>query len=349
MYFASDNRGPVPQEILDALTAANTGYTGGYGSEDLMTTVRQQVRDVFEAPDAEVFLVTTGTAANALALATLVDPYDTVFCSKLAHVHMDECNAPEFFTGGAKLTLVGDGDKLTPEALKHAIEEEENRGVHGPQRGAVTITQVTERGNVYSLAELSALCQTAKSYGLPVHLDGARFANAAVALDCTAAEMSWKLGVDAVSFGGTKNGLLGVEAVVLFDKTKAREFELRRKRGGHLLSKHRYLSAQMHAYLTNDLWRRLARAANDNAQYLLNGLTKRADIHIVNAVQANMIYFEAPRALHQSLQAEGLDYDVQGGDLHTGPSEMLLLGRFVCDWGLPKQDIDRFLNHLDRQ
>ena len=272
MFFASDNSGPVHPQIMAALAAGNDGYAMPYGADPIMDGVRNRIREIFEAPDAAVYLVATGTAANALALATMSHPWQTVFCSPIAHIQEDECNAPEFYMGGAKLTLVSGGDKMTPEALRASIQGEETRGVHGPQRGPVSITQVTERGGVYSLAELKALCDVAKAFNLPVHLDGARFANAQVALGCSAADMTWKVGVDAVSFGATKNGAMGVEAVVFFDPEKAWEFELRRKRGAHLFSKHRYLSAQMQGYLADDLWLDSAAKANASAAKLAIGL-----------------------------------------------------------------------------
>ena len=242
MFFASDNAGPVPQQILDAMSAANAGYQSAYGADTIMDQVRAQIRDIFEAPEAAVYLVATGTAANSLALATLTQPFQTVFCTPVAHIHEDECNAPEFYSGGAKLTLVGQSAKFDLAELRRAIETEESRGVHGPQRGPISLTQVTEKGTVYSLDEIRAICDLAHSFDLPVHMDGARFANALVSLGCSAADMTWKAGIDAVSFGGTKNGLMGVEAVIFFDPKHAWEFELRRKRGAHLFSKHRYLS-----------------------------------------------------------------------------------------------------------
>jgi len=272
MYFASDNSGPVHAQVMAALSQANQGYAMGYGDDPQMGQVRDRLREIFEAPEAAIYLVTTGTAANVLALSTLCSPWQTVFCSPTSHIHEDECNAPEFFTGGAKLTLVPGGDKMTPGALRGVIEGEENRGVHGPQRGPVSITQVTERGSVYSLEELQALTGVAKDFGLPVHMDGARFANALVKLGCSPAQMTWKIGVDALSFGGTKNGCMGVEAVIFFDPEHAWEFELRRKRAAHLVSKHRYLSAQMLGYLTDDLWLETARTANDNCARLVAGL-----------------------------------------------------------------------------
>lgn len=342
MFFASDNSGPVPQAVLDTLAEANDGYARGYGAEPLMDEVRQRIRDLFEAPEAAVYLVATGTAANSLALATLVEPFDTIFCAPVAHIEEDECNAPEFYTGGAKLTLTGDSDRISPAALIKAIESQGNRGVHGPRRGAVSLTQVTEFGNTYTPDHLGELCRIAKSYGLPVHLDGARLANAIVAESCSAADMTWRLGVDVAVFGGTKNGLMGVEAVVMFDPAKAQEFELRRKRAGHLFSKHRYLSAQMAAYLRDDLWRDLATRANVNGAYLFDAMQDARDVTILNDVTTNMIFFDAPRHLHQHLLDSGVVYNITKGDMERAGPDDLLTGRLVCDWALPKAQIDRF-------
>jgi threonine aldolase len=344
MYFASDNAGPAHPEVMQALLDANSGYAMPYGADDLMTDVTAKLREIFEAPEAEVFLVATGTAANSLALATLCQPFETVFCSRTAHIHEDECNAPEFFSGGAKLTLVGDDDKMTPDTLRAAIEAEEIRGVHGPQRGPVAITQVTERGNLYSLAEIETLCSVARDFKLSVHLDGARFANALVALNCAPADMTWRAGVDAVSFGATKNGCPGVEAVIFFDGAKAWEFELRRKRGAHLFSKHRYLSAQMRAYLSDDLWLRSARAANANAARLAEGLTT-GGAEVFNDVRGNMVFARMPRAVHQRLHEAGAVYYLWDGPLE-GPADEMVMARFVCDWSLGDEDLTRFLTLL---
>lgn len=342
MYFASDNSGPVHPAVMTALAEANQGYAMAYGGDLLTETVQTRLRDIFEAPAAAVHLVATGTAANALALATLTRPFETVFCAPTAHIHEDECNAPEFFTGGAKLTLVPGTDKMTPSALRETIEREENRDVHGPQRGPVSITQVTERGSVYALDELAALTQVAKSYGLPVHLDGARLANAVVALGCTPAEMTWKLGVDAVSFGGTKNGCMGVEAVIFFDPARAREFELRRKRGAHLFSKHRYLSAQMAGYLADDLWLDLARRANIAAAELAAGLTE-AGAEFLFPPEANMIFASFPRAAHRRLQQAGARYHIWSGDPNGTDPDDMLAARLVCDWSASRENTQKFL------
>ncbi|MGH1416024.1 MAG: threonine aldolase family protein [Pelagimonas sp.] len=345
MFFASDNSGPAHPSVLEAIAKANEGYTFGYGNDDLTRDVADQIRTLFEAPEAAVYLVPTGTAANALALSILCQPFDTVFCSDRAHIHEDECNAPEFYTGGAKLTLVPGGDRMTPERLRTAIEGEENRGVHGPQRGAVSITNVAEIGNVYTLAEMKALCDIAKGFDMPVHLDGARFAQACAALDCSPAEMSWKLGIDVAVFGGTKNGLMGVEAVVIFDPKLAYQFELRRKRGGHLFSKHRYLAAQMQAYLADDLWLDLARRANSSAARLYAGLQDNG-VTVLTQAPANVIFFELALGQHKALMAAGANYYLMGDE--NGSDDTIVTGRLVCDWSIGHAGVDAFLAELNR-
>jgi len=344
MHLASDNTGPVHPNIMAALASANDGYAMPYGADGPMARVTALVRKAFEAPKAAVYLVATGTAANSLILATLCQPFQTVFCTPEAHIHEDECNAPEFYSGGAKLTLVPSVDaKMTPETLRTAIEAEETRGVHGPQRGPVSITQATERGTVYSVAEIAALTEVAKSFGLPVHLDGARFANALVTLGVSPAEMTWKAGVDAVSFGGTKNGCMGVEAVIFFDPAHAWEFELRRKRGAHLFSKNRYLAAQMEAYLTDDLWLETAKAANGAAARLARGLKQVPGVTLQYEPGANMLFADFPRAAHQRLHDAGAQYYVWAGSLAGDDPAEMLTARLVCDWSIPEAEIDRFV------
>lgn len=343
MFFASDNAGPVHPKVMQALVDANHGYASGYGADLIMADVRARVREIFEAPEAAVYLVATGTAANSLLLATLSNPWETIFCADISHVQEDECNAPEFYTG-AKLTLVPTvAAKMTPDALRRAILRENSRGVHGPQRGPVTITQATEKGSVHSLAELQALTGVAREYGLKAHMDGARFTNALVHLGCSAAEMTWKAGIDAVSFGGTKNGLMGVECCIIFDPALAWEFELRRKRGAHLFSKHRYLSAQMLAYLTDDLWLDMARAANARMARMFTGLRQIAGVQIDIAPQANLIFARLPRSAHQRLHAAGAVYYVWDGDHESGDPDEMLTARFVCDWSATDQSVDDLL------
>lgn len=343
MFFASDNAGPVHPEIMDAMARANNGYAMPYGADALMDQVRAQIRETFEAPEAAVYLVATGTAANVLALATLSQPFQTIFCSNRAHIHEDECNAPEFFSGGAKLTLVPTNDaKMTPHNLRKAITGEGTRGVHGPQRGPVSITNVTECGTVYSVPELRALTQVAREFDLPVHLDGARFANAVAATGASPAEMSWKSGVDVLSFGGTKNGAMGVEAVIFFDPKHAWEFELRRKRGAHLFSKHRFLSAQMSAYLNDGLWLDLATRANAANARLARGLKSIENLEYVHEPQANISFAKWPRASHRRLHDAGAMYYIMNGQLNGDNPDCALMARMVCDWSATNENIDRF-------
>jgi len=342
MHFASDNTGPVHPQVLAALSAANEGHAMPYGADPITLAVEEKIRRVFEAPEARVFLCGIGTAANVLLLATLAEPWSAIFCSECAHIHEDECNAPELFTGGAKLVPVGhEAGKISPQALRAAIEGEEVRGVHGPKRGPVALTQATEKGAVYSLEELAALSGLAKEFGLPVHMDGARFANALVHLGCTPAEMTWKAGVTALSFGGTKNGLMGVEAMVLFDPEKAEELEYRRKRGAQLFSKGRYLAAQMQAYLEDDLWLESARTANARAAQLARGV-EAAGGRLVAPQQSNLIFADLPRRVHRRLMGEGAVYHIWEGSLEGDDPEEMLTARLVCDWSIGENDVARF-------
>jgi threonine aldolase len=338
MRFASDNTSGAAPEIMAAILRANEGYEPSYGADATMDRVTALVRDLFQAPEATVYLVATGTAANALAIATYCPPWSAVFCHTHAHIAEDECNAPEFYSG-AKLVLVpGDQGKMTPETLATALARTGEGGVHGVQRGMLSLTNVTEAGSVYSAGEISALTKLAKAHGLPCHLDGARFANALVTTNATPAEMTWQAGIDVLSLGGTKNGCLGVEAVVLFDPAKAWEFELRRKRGGHLFSKHRFLSAQMEAYLTDGLWLQLAAQANAMGQRLAAGLkTKGAT---VPPAPANMLFPDWPTGTHDRLEAAGaVYYRLPAPEGHER-------ARLVTSWSTTEADVDQFLAAL---
>lgn len=346
MFFASDNTSPVPPQVLEALTRANEGYASSYGTDPIMDDVRTRIREIFEAPDAAVYLVATGTAANALSLAICCPPWASVFCHRNAHVEEDECGAPEFYTGGAKLVLIdGDHARISPEGLRNAIGFTGRAGVHNVQRGMLTVTNATECGTVYSPAQVAELTAIAKESGLPCHMDGARFTNALVAADCTPAEMTWKAGIDVLSFGGTKNGLMGVEAVVIFDPEKAWEFELRRKRGGHLFSKHRYLSAQMQAYLQDDLWLKLARQANAAATRLSKGILTIKGATLLHPTDANAVFASWPRESHRRAHDGGAAYYFWPSNQSLdGPDTAPLSARLVCSWSTTDRDIDTFLD-----
>jgi threonine aldolase len=349
LNFASDNAGPVHPKVMEALTRANDGYAMPYGNDPISARAVEKVREIFEAPDAAVFFVATGTAANSLCLATFSRPWETVFCARFAHAHVDECNAPEFFAGGIKITTVGkEDDKFTADELEVAIGQWDPANIQNPAHGPVSITQVTERGTLYSLEEMSAISRVAKLHGLALHLDGARFANAAVALACSAADISWRVGVDAVSFGGTKNGLMGVEAVVIFDREKADEIGRRRKRAAHLFSKSRYLAAQMDAYLTDGLWRETAGAANAATALFAAGFVNVDGAKLAFTPQANMIYVWMPRAMHRRLTDEGVSYYIEQGQLQGEDPAEMLLGRFVCDWSTTEQSVNRCLEIAQR-
>lgn len=338
MFFASDNTSGAIPEVMSALTRANEGYARGYGADDIMARVTRQMRAIFEAPEAIVHLVATGTAANSLALATFIQPWQAVFCHTHAHIAEDECGAPEFFTNGAKLILVdGPHGKMVPDALSCALGQTGESGVHGVQRGILSLTNVTEAGTVYTLPEIAALTALAKAHGLPCHLDGARFANALVATGATPAEMTWKSGIDVLSFGGTKNGCLGVEAVVIFHPARDWEFQLRRKRGGHLLSKNRFLAAQIEGYLENDAWLRHAAHANAMGARLANGLARVASVRQRHPVQANMMFPEWDEGLHAKLEAAG-------GVYYRFPAPQGREGaRLVTSWSTTPDDVDRFV------
>lgn len=335
MRFASDNTSGAAPEVMAALVKANEGYERSYGADNAMARVTALVREIFEAPEAVVHLVATGTAANALAIATHCQPWGAVFCHTHAHIAEDECNAPEFYSG-AKLVLVpGDQGRMTPATLATALGSTGEGGVHGVQRGMLSLTNVTEAGTVYSPTDIAALTALAKEHSLPCHLDGARFANALVATGATPAEMTWKAGIDVLSLGGTKNGCLGVEGVVLFNPEKSWELELRRKRGGHLFSKHRYLSAQMEAYLTDNLWLRLAAKANAMGQRLAVGLRDKGAT--VPDVHANMMFPEWAEGTHARLEEAGAVYY----RFPAPPGRER--ARLVTSWSTTEADVDHFL------
>jgi len=304
--FCSDNASGAAPEILRALEAANDGWAMPYGNDDLTRRLQVRVQEIFET-DAVVLPVATGTAANVLCLSVMTPPYGAIYCHRESHINVDECGAPEFYSGGAKLVaLPGDHGKLTPATLEAAIVDAGD--VHSVQPAAVSLTNASEAGTVYTPQETRAIAEIAKAHGLGLHLDGARFANALVALGCSPAEATWKAGVDALALGATKNGVLAGELVVVFDPGKAEELGYRRKRGGHLFSKMRFLSAQLEAYLADDLWLRNARHANTMAAALAEGLAELPGVELSHPVEANEIFVTLPEPMIEGLFARGFQF-----------------------------------------
>jgi threonine aldolase len=304
IYFTSDNAAGMCPEVLQALIAANDGPAAAYGHDPLTQALEAQFAELFEYP-VTVLLVSTGTAANALSLAALTPPWGSVLCHADSHIQHDECGAPEFFTAGAKLQpLAGARGKLCPDALAAALRQKKG-DVHSVQPSAVSLTQATEVGSVYTLDELEAIGAVCRQAGVGLHMDGARFANALARLDCSPAEMTWQRGVDVLSFGASKNGAMAAEAIVVFDPGLARELAFRRKRAGHLLSKTRFCAAQLQGYLHDDAWLRHARHANAMAARLAHGLAAVPGVTLSAPVEANIVFCQLPEAVLSGLQAAG--------------------------------------------
>jgi threonine aldolase len=314
----SDNEAPVAPEILAAIEAANRGPAAAYGDDAFSQRLQQTFRSLFET-DLAVFPVATGTAANALSVAQLTPPYGAAFCHEHAHLNIDECGAPEFFSGGAKLVLLGGAHgRIDAGALARAIELSEVHDDHRVKPTALSLSQATECGTVYGLDQIRELTALARDANLRVHMDGARLANALQHLGCSPADATWRAGVDLLSFGATKNGALAAEAVVVFDRDLAEELGRRRKRAGHLLSKMRYVSAQLEAYVTDGLWLRLAARANGAAAKLAEGLQAIDGVELAHPVEANEIFAHIPPALAAGLEKAGIAFHpwADGRDLY---------------------------------
>ncbi len=312
MNFRSDNVTGIAPEIIAAIAAANTGDSPSYGADPITARVTRRFAEIFEH-EVAAFPLATGTAANALALATMVPPWGAVYCHEESHVQTDECGAPEFYAGGAKLIgLPGADAKLGPAAVEARMIEQ--GVVHHAQPAAISISQATEAGTLYTPAEVGVLGALARRYGLALHMDGARFANAVAALGCSPAEITWRAGVDVLSFGATKNGALAAEAVIFFDPEKAADFAFRQKRGGHLFSKMRFLSAQLDAYLADGLWLRNAMHANCVAARLAEDLAQIAGACLRYPTQANEVFVELPERAIRALAEAGFGFYRWGGE-----------------------------------
>ena len=305
--FRSDNDAGASVQILQALTECNTGPAYPYGADPWTKDVEAQLCRVFER-EVRVLLVSTGTAANALALAAMTPPWGSVHTHRMAHIYNDECGAPEFFGAGLKLMpSAGPGSLLDPEILRSELSVGLG-DVHSVQPSSVSITQATEDGQVYSPERVAAIGKVCRDMKAPLHMDGARFSNALVALGCTPARLTWQSGVDVLSFGATKNGALNAEALIVFNDALWDTLPFRRKRSGHLISKMRFIAAQMQAYLRDDLWLANARHANAMACRLSDGLTGVPGVALVVPTTTNILFVNFPQAMIDGLRKRGFDF-----------------------------------------
>jgi len=331
--FCSDNTAGVHPQILEAITRVNAiPNVMPYGNDEITAGVRQRLSDIFER-EVEIFAVATGTSANSLSLAALSPQWGAVFCHEMAHIQQDECGAPEFFTGGAKLMpLAGSDGKLHAAALDATLAAAGAGVVHHAQPAAVSLTQASECGTVYSAAEVGAIGEVCRKHKLGLHMDGARFANALVGLNVSAADITWRAGVDILSFGATKNGALAAEAIVVFDKALAATLPFRRKRAGHLFSKMRFLTAQLEAYLAEDLWLKSAGHSNAMARRLSDGLQALKGVRLLYPVQANEIFPIMPVAMKTRLEAAGFSfYEWPTPEARAGEIALRLVTAFSTD------------------
>jgi threonine aldolase len=340
MDFRSDNTAGAHPAILEALARANRGTASAYGEDPVSARLAQRFNELFER-EVAVFPVATGTAANALSLALYTPPWGAVYCHPHAHIQVSECGAPEAFSAGAKLVSVQAGPlyslgKLDADAVARAIHRE--GAVHAVQPAAVSISQPSEVGTLYTPAETAQLAELARRHGMVLHVDGARFANALVALAASPAELTWKAGVDVLSFGGTKNGCLAAEAVVLFQPERARELAFRRKRAGHLLSKQRFVAAQLEAYLEDELWLVNARHANAMAHALADGFSALG-VRVLGPVATNQVFAELSPCASATLRASGFQF-------YDWPTLGPEARRFVTAFDSRKADVDALLEEL---
>lgn len=346
MNFTSDNAYGVSPRIMRAIEAANSGPAAAYGDDVLSGRLDEAFGGLFET-EVAVIPVATGTAANALALSAHVPPYGVVLCHADSHILTSECGAVEFYGGGARLAgLAGADGKLHADGLRAALDGFAVGSQHHMQPAALSLTQATEAGTVYTAAETAALAGLAREAGLAVHMDGARFANAVAALDAAPAELTWRAGVDALSFGATKNGALAAEAVILFAPGRREEVIYRRKRGGHLLSKSRFVAAQLLAAIEDGHWLELAGAANARAARLADGLAS-GGMRLAWPVEANEVFCWLPRPLDERLRAAGALYHQWAGTAGAAGEGDDVLVRLVASCDTPEADIDRFLALVD--
>lgn len=332
--FASDNYSGICPEALEYMLQANQGSAPAYGNDEWTQKATDYFRQLFEI-ECEVFFVFNGTAANSLSLAALCQSYHSVICHETAHIETDECSAPEFASNGSKLLLAkGENGKLTPEAIEAIVSKRTD--IHFPKPKVISITQATELGTLYSVAELIAIKQVAQKYNLKIHMDGARFANAVVALNKSPAEITWKSGIDVLCFCGTKNGMAMGEAIIFFNKALAEDFEYRCKQAGQLSSKMRFISAPWLGLLETGAWFKNARHANQCAEYLENKLLDIEGVHILFARQANGVFVKLPEQVIERLKEKHWQfYTFIGGGV-----------RLMCSWNTTASRIDELVDDI---
>ena len=332
--FASDNVTGACPEVLDAIIKANDGIAPPYGNDEISGVLQEKFSKIFEK-DVIVYPTASGTASNALALSAISPSFGNIYCHKFSHINVDECGAPEFYTGGAKLVpLNGKDGKITVDELN------DNIGgfgiVHHTQPSIVSITQATETGEVYTLDQIRNISEIAHKKKLKVHMDGARFANALVSLDVTPAEMTWKSGIDILSFGATKNGCIAAEAIIIFNKELVGNLPFLLKRSGHLLSKMRFVSAQLDGYISNDVWLKNAKHANDMGKKLSQGLNQHKNIELAYPTDANEVFVKMPKDIIDQFNSHG--YKINDEEWENKAV------RLVTAWNTDPSDVDSFLN-----
>lgn len=334
--FRSDNVAGAATEILDALIAANTGTAGPYGDDSFTRAMNLRFAEAFER-ELVAYPLATGTGTNGIALAALANTYGSIYCHESAHINVYECGAPEFFTGAKLCALPGAGYKITAERLR---EELALAGMGNPTRVqpfALNLTQPTDFGTLYSIDEIAELCEIAHASGLKVHMDGARFANAVAAMACAPADLTWRAGVDVLSFGATKNGAINAEALVVFDASLAGRIPFLMKRGGQVLSKARFVSAQLERYLADDRWLQRARLANENARVLASRLDAIPGVSLVATVEINMLFLRMPDAAVRALEAGPFSFYKLGRDV-----------RLVCRHDQESEGMDALVDCVGR-
>ncbi len=332
--FGSENTAPVHPAFVEAIVQANQGFATNFEDERWTRAALADLRAFFEHDELQAYTVSTGTAANAIAIAAMTPAWGTVLCHWDAHIETDECGAPEMFSAGARqIGLPGDHGRLDPGALERHLAQAKFGVVHSLQPSVLSLTNLTEAGTAYKPEQISALAAIAARHGLSVHLDGARFANAVVASGATPAELTWRAGVDIITLGATKSGAFGVESIVSFNPRHREALAFLRKRGGHLAPKSRFLSAQLSAYLRNDVWQSNAVHANAMATRLANGLAALEGARLVHPTEGNEVLIELPEAIVQALVRSGVRFQ---RDWRLEPRHH----RFVCSWATRVEQVD---------